>query len=982
MKSKNRIKEEFAALRLRIADLGSAKRRSEKDEALSASEARYKELFNNIGSCAVIFEAVDDGRDFVFKDINKSTERLEKVRRKDIIGKSVTAVFPDIKEIGLFEVLQEVWMTGNSAEHPTAYYSEGTVAGWKDNYVYRLPSGEIVVVYDDVTEQKRAEEDTKALSLTLEKIIEGTLDLIFVKDTAGRYIMVNLACADFFELSKEEIIGGDDADLFSPETARSLMETDLRVMRSGKTEVLEEKVEYNGEEHIFISTKSPNFDGEGKVTGITCVMRDITDREKAKSDVQEGGEELREEREKLQEKSESLREESEKLQEKSKKLQKESEKLQGERTKFLEESERLSRESEKLREEKENIKKVIDAVPGLVYEIYAAPNGEMKWMFLNNMAEEFFGMAPEEVIGDFRLVFEKVVPEDQEALRNSIADAVRKRVMWEHECRYIAPDGSTRGVYCKGNFVREDNSGGTVWAGVIIDNTVKKNTEKELKNITDRFRDIALTSGDWIWEIEREGKFTYVAGNVKQILGYGPEEILGKTPFDFMTSDEAARTLVAFKAFREQKKPIKDLENWNIAKNGEKVLLVTNGTATFDDNGTFTGYRGVNKDITLKRKTEREMRRLQKQMEYILGATKTGLDIIDGEFNIIYIDPEWEKTYGEPAGRKCYEYFDDRKEPCPECGMLKALSAKKVVVTEKNLPKEGMRPVQITSIPYRDDDGKWRVAEVRVDISEIKKARSEITTIQSKFEGDKEKLTESMTQLVQAEKMIALGELTAGIAHELNQPLNIIKIIAQMMQRNIEKGDFSVADAKNDLPEIVNQVNRMAEIIKHMRVFTRSTVGTDMVESDINVVVHDLLTLLSQQYRDHNIELVVTLGEHLPLVKIDQIRVEQVLLNLLNNAMQAVEAAAKSPKKIEIKTYTKEDNKKIVMEVIDNGIGVPDEVKTKIVQPFFTTKEPGKGTGLGLSVSNKIAEEHGGNLEFTSVQGEGTAFRLVLPVAA
>lgn len=116
-----------------------------------------------------------------------------------------------------------------------------------------------------------------------------------------------------------------------------------------------------------------------------------------------------------------------------------------------------------------------------------------------------------------------------------------------------------------------------------------------------------------------------------------------------------------------------------------------------------------------------EIIKLQRRIEFILGATKTGLDIIDEDYNVVYIDPEWRKLYGDPAGKKCYEYFMGKKKKCPTCGIKKAFATKMPVVTEEVLIKEGDRPIQVTTIPYKDETGKWLVAEVNVDMAERKK---------------------------------------------------------------------------------------------------------------------------------------------------------------------------------------------------------------------------------------------------------------------
>lgn len=118
--------------------------------------------------------------------------------------------------------------------------------------------------------------------------------------------------------------------------------------------------------------------------------------------------------------------------------------------------------------------------------------------------------------------------------------------------------------------------------------------------------------------------------------------------------------------------------------------------------------------------------RTQRLIEFVLGATKTGLDIVDAQFNLRYVDSAWARAYGPWAGRKCYEYFMDRIEPCPGCGMLRALASKKSVVTEKTLAKEGNRTVQVTSIPIQDKGGEWLVAELSVDVTEHARRAAEL----------------------------------------------------------------------------------------------------------------------------------------------------------------------------------------------------------------------------------------------------------------
>ncbi|MFH1489658.1 MAG: ATP-binding protein [Pseudomonadota bacterium] len=251
----------------------------------------------------------------------------------------------------------------------------------------------------------------------------------------------------------------------------------------------------------------------------------------------------------------------------------------------------------------------------------------------------------------------------------------------------------------------------------------------------------------------------------------------------------------------------------------------------------------------------------------------------------------------------------------------------------------------------------------------------------NELENANRELREATMQLVQSEKLSAIGELTAGVAHELNQPLNGIKIITQSLLRDIEKNRFEEDDVGDDLKEIVSQVNKMAEIIDHMRIFSRQTEGTTEDLIDINTVVEGPFTFLGQQLKNHNIEVMMELAPDLPKVMGDPIRLEQVLMNLISNARGAMEGCGKEEKRIEIRTYLADSGQNVVAEVKDNGNGIPEELRARIFQPFFTTKESGKGTGLGLSVSSKIIEEHKGRIELASEVGEGTTFRVILPIA-
>ncbi|MHC5158025.1 MAG: PAS domain-containing protein, partial [Planctomycetota bacterium] len=166
-----------------------------------------------------------------------------------------------------------------------------------------------------------------------------------------------------------------------------------------------------------------------------------------------------------------------------------------------------------------------------------------------------------------------------------------------------------------------------VWAFAfyVVDKSV---IVKDLEISRTRFRNLVESTSDWIWEVDANGRYTYVSSRVRRVLGYTPEELLGKTPFDLMPPEEAARISKMFAGFVENSTSFQHLENLNLHKDGHEVYLETNGTPIFDDNGKLTGYRGVDRDITARKKAEQLTARRQAELNSIFAASPTGIGVV------------------------------------------------------------------------------------------------------------------------------------------------------------------------------------------------------------------------------------------------------------------------------------------------------------------------------------------------------------------
>jgi histidine kinase len=243
---------------------------------------------------------------------------------------------------------------------------------------------------------------------------------------------------------------------------------------------------------------------------------------------------------------------------------------------------------------------------------------------------------------------------------------------------------------------------------------------------------------------------------------------------------------------------------------------------------------------------------------------------------------------------------------------------------------------------------------------------------------------ETEQQLIQASKMATLGEMATGIAHELNQPLSVMKTASSFcMKKMVAKQKIKDEILENLLTKIDKNVDRANRIINHMRQFARKS-DLALGRIQMNDVLEKAFEIFSQQLKLRGIEVVWDLDENLPLISGDPDRLEQVFINLLLNARDSIEdrcgvkEQAGSDKKITIKTRSHEIS--VIVEVYDTGMGIPDSISNKIFEPFFTTKEVGKGTGLGLSISYGIVKECGGTIQARSNQDQGACFSLTFPM--
>jgi len=290
---------------------------------------------------------------------------------------------------------------------------------------------------------------------------------------------------------------------------------------------------------------------------------------------------------------------------------------------------------------------------------------------------------------------------------------------------------------------------------------------------------------------------------------------------------------------------------------------------------------------------------------------------------------------------------------------------------------------------------------------QVAERTSALTQQKNELEKTLSELKAAQNQLIHAEKMASLGELTAGIAHEIQNPLNFVNNFSEVsneliqeMNAELKKGDLEEAlaianDIKQNLKKINHHGKRAEAIVKGMLLHSRSNSGKKE-PTDINSLADEYLRLayhgLRAKDKSFNADFKIDLDPNLPLIEVNPQDFGRVLLNLINNAFQAVAErsqentsgpnsnAHNSEYKPLVTLCTKNLGDKIMVSISDNGPGIPNSIKDKIFQPFFTTKPTGKGTGLGLSLSYDIVMAHGGELTVESQEAVGTTFSILLPI--
>jgi histidine kinase len=409
-------------------------------------------------------------------------------------------------------------------------------------------------------------------------------------------------------------------------------------------------------------------------------------------------------------------------------------------------------------------------------------------------------------------------------------------------------------------------------------------------------------------------------------------------------------------------------EELTLDKEGNPRSFFVSTAPMTDAKGNMIAVMETSLDITSSRFLEAELERSRKKYQAIFSCIPTALFVLDRQsLAILECNAKAEAIYGytpsEFFGRNFLDLFLNRNQG----------------ETERLIRAE--RPIDRTR--HRRKSGAVIYVAIRFSTAAFPGSQVFLASV-----TDITRRLETEQQLIQASKMATLGEMSTSVAHELNQPMTVIQTIAEyLLRKTRDNKPVSPALFQEMAEGISRHIARATRIINHMREFGRKsdlTVGP----VDLGAVLVRTMELFTQQLTVRNIEVATDIGQDLPPVLAEPNRLEQVFMNLLLNARDAIEdrfAEGSSPgdKRITLRVFADgPDREFVAAEIADTGNGIPPEIQDKVFEPFFTTKVVGKGTGLGLSISYGIIKEYGGTIEAFSTPGQGARFVIRLPKAA
>ena len=487
-----------------------------------------------------------------------------------------------------------------------------------------------------------------------------------------------------------------------------------------------------------------------------------------------------------------------------------------------------------------------------------------------------------------------------------------------------------------------------------FDITEQKRMEQAIRQAHAELNQIFQTATVGMRLIDRNFNILKVNQTFADLAGVDPEDAIGKKCFDIFAGNMCHHADCPLQRVLDGK-GVGSYEVTKIRLDGS--LLICDLTVTpFEGEGGVIGIVEAFRDITKMKSIQKELQFERDKLHSILFQQMESVGILNDNYQLEYKNEVLTKNTCTTESCLCYEVFRNMSQACEECFMQKALSS--FTVQRFEFDTSSGKSFQHTYTPFTDNNNERKVVVARLDISEKK---------------------ESLAMAVSSERLAALGEVAAGVAHEINNPINGIINYAQILVNKIEKEDPMNAIASR----IIGEGDRIAGIVASLLSFSRRDREKRNLVS-IRDLLQESLILTDAQLRKDGIITSVKIDKNLmPVLAIGQ-EIEQVFLNIINNSRYALNERYPHHEElkrldIDVTVVSSEDESVVRTCFTDYGMGIPADQLSKVVNPFFSTKPQGKGTGLGLTISRRIIENHDGVINIDSIVDDYTRVTVELP---
>jgi PAS domain S-box-containing protein len=594
---------------------------------------------------------------------------------------------------------------------------------------------------------------------------------------------------------------------------------------------------------------------------------------------------------------------------------------------------------------------------------------------LSDEACRIFGVQPLDLPHWHGRWLSLIHPEDRQKAADASERALRGEARYDVEYRVVRPDGTVRVVHSQGDVTRDEAGRAVRQFGVMQDITELRQAEQELRASETRFRTFVDHARDAFFLLDGQLYVVDVNRQACESLGWSREELIGMHPGDFDVSLDAPS--IARLAERAGAGEIVTFETRHRRRDG-LVFPVEIRTGTFQQGGKLL-YLALARDITERKRAEAELRARQEMLDLAQTAARAvAFDwYIGARESANRWSPELEAMYGlEPGtfdgtydGWKKLVHPDDW--PAVKIAIKRAHESGDVAAEYRVIHKDGtVHWLRARGRMFFDaEGGPERMVGFMFDVTDWRHAEEALR------EKDRE-LQIVRTELAHMSRLTTLGELTTSIAHEVSQPLGAMMTSAAAGARWLAAEPPDIAEARSTLDNIAADGKRAREVITRIRALAKRQVPrTEAL--DINQKILQVLALTEHELRSHDIVLRTQLDSTLPRVAGDRVQLQQVLLNLIVNAVEAMSGVHDRPRELTIVSAADGPNAAVVVEVRDSGPGMPPEVLERVFEPFYTSKA--EGIGIGLSISRSIVEAHGGRLWAGANEPHGAVFRFSLP---